>query len=103
MTREGLTADFQPEHEVVDFQDRCRAEELIERITPYERRIFHLLGLGMSRSEIGRAVKRSPQTISNSLTVAKEKIGARSLVHAAVLLSRPAGRPVRRTRVSTIR
>jgi DNA-binding CsgD family transcriptional regulator len=102
MTREGLSvADVQLEHEVEDYH--IPAEGLMERITPYERRIFKLLGSGMSRSEIGRAVKRSPQTISNSLTVAKEKIGARSLVHAAVLLSRPAGRPVRRTRVSTIR
>lgn len=104
MTRESLlVADSQPEHEVVDFHDRIPAEALMERITPYERRIFHLLGSGMSRSEIGRAVKRSPQTISNSLTVAKEKIGARSIVHAAVLLARPAGRRVRHTRVLTIR
>ena len=68
MTRQALSvADFQPEREVVDYHDRMRAKELIDRITPYERRIFKLLGLGTSRSETGRAVKRSPQTISNSL------------------------------------
>ena len=32
-------------------------------------------------------MKRSPQTISNSLTVAKEKLCARSLIEAAVVLS----------------
>jgi|HubBroStandDraft_6_1064221.scaffolds.fasta_scaffold06799_1 DNA-binding CsgD family transcriptional regulator len=103
MTRDGLSVpDFELEHEVVEYHDHIQAEGLMERITPHERRIFRLLGLGMSRSEIGRAVKRSPQTISNSLTVAKEKIGARSIVHAAVLLARPTGRTVRHTRVLTI-
>jgi hypothetical protein len=30
---------------------------------------------------------RSPQTISNSLTVAKEKLGARTIVQAAYVLA----------------
>jgi DNA-binding NarL/FixJ family response regulator len=41
----------------------------------------------MDRREIARALKRSPQTISNSLTIAKEKLCARSLIEAAVVLS----------------
>ena len=56
-------------------------------LTPFERRLLELMASGLSRREIARAVHRSPQTISNSLTVAKEKLGARSLTQAAVLIA----------------
>jgi DNA-binding NarL/FixJ family response regulator len=41
----------------------------------------------MGRMEIAATVNRSPQTISNSLTRAKEKLRARSLTQAAVIVS----------------
>jgi DNA-binding NarL/FixJ family response regulator len=56
-------------------------------LTPFERRILELRAAGFDRNEIARMMKRSPQTISNSLTVAKEKLCARSLIEAAVVLS----------------
>jgi len=40
----------------------------------------------MTRNEIARQLGRSPQTISNALTVAKDKLGARSLIQAAVIV-----------------
>ena len=58
-----------------------------DALTPFERRLLELMASGLSRREIARAVHRSPQTISNSLTVAKEKLGARSLTQAAVLIA----------------
>ena len=67
-------------------------------LTPFERRLLELMAAGLNRTEIARALDRSPQTISNSLTVAKEKLGARSLAQAAVLIARPAPRALRRSR-----
>jgi len=58
-----------------------------DSLTPFERRLLELMASGLNRTEIARAVHRSPQTISNSLTVAKEKLGARSLTQAAVLIA----------------
>jgi DNA-binding CsgD family transcriptional regulator len=56
-------------------------------LTPTERRILELRASGFTRSEIATLLRRSPQTISNSLTIAKEKLGARSLVEAAALIA----------------
>jgi len=64
-----------------------RAHSSID-LTALEVRILQLRSSGLSRREIARILHRSPQTISNSLTVAKEKLGARSLMEAAVLLTR---------------
>jgi len=73
------------------------------QLTPFERRLLELMALGLNRKEIARAVDRSPQTISNSLTVAKEKLGARSLTQAAVLIARRAPRVVDRSRLSAVK
>jgi DNA-binding CsgD family transcriptional regulator len=56
-------------------------------LTAFERRVLALFAAGFSRSEIAAAVKLSPKTVSNTLTAAKEKVGARSLVEAAVLVA----------------
>jgi DNA-binding CsgD family transcriptional regulator len=56
-------------------------------LTATERRILELHASGLTRSEIALRLRRSPQTISNSLTIAKEKLTARSLSEAAVLIS----------------
>jgi DNA-binding CsgD family transcriptional regulator len=39
----------------------------------------------MRRSEIAARLHRSPQTISNSLTIAKDKLGARTIAEAVAL------------------
>jgi DNA-binding NarL/FixJ family response regulator len=59
-----------------------------ERLTPFERHLLELIASGLKRKEIARAVNKSPQTVSNSMTVAKDKLGARSLAEAAVWLAR---------------
>jgi DNA-binding NarL/FixJ family response regulator len=59
-----------------------------ERLTPFERHLLELMASGLKRKEIARAVNKSPQTVSNSMTVAKDKLGARSLAEAAVWLAR---------------
>jgi DNA-binding CsgD family transcriptional regulator len=41
----------------------------------------------MRRSEIARRLRRSPQTISNCLTIAKDKLGARTLAEAASIVA----------------
>jgi DNA-binding CsgD family transcriptional regulator len=56
-----------------------------ERLTPLERHTLELFSTGMGRAEIAKRLNRSPKTISNTLTVAKEKLRARSLAHAAAL------------------
>jgi DNA-binding NarL/FixJ family response regulator len=48
---------------------------------------------GLKRKEIARADNKSPQTVSNSMTVAKDKLGARSLAEAAVRLARSGAIP----------
>ena len=55
-------------------------------LTAFESRILQLLATGMTRNEIAQKLDRSPQTISNSLTLAKDKLGARSLTQAAVIV-----------------
>jgi DNA-binding CsgD family transcriptional regulator len=59
-------------------------------LTANERRILEFRASGLDRNEIARLLHRSPQTISNSLTIAKEKLGAQSLTQAAILLTQAA-------------
>ena len=56
-------------------------------LTAFERRTLELFASGLSRGEIARVLNRAPKTISNSLTAAKEKLGARSLAEAAALIA----------------
>jgi DNA-binding NarL/FixJ family response regulator len=56
-------------------------------LTAFERHVLQLFASGLPRGEIARALNRAPKTISNSLTAAKDKLGARSLAEAAVLLT----------------
>lgn len=56
------------------------------QLTAFEHRILLLRSRGMTRQQIAAEVKRSPQTISNCLTVAKEKLGADTLMEAALLM-----------------
>lgn len=57
-------------------------------LSPFEYRILHLYASGMNRSAIARALKVSPATVSHSLTIAKEKIGASTPIEAVVVLVR---------------
>ena len=56
-------------------------------LTAFERRVLGLFASGSPRREIALSLNRAPKTISNSLTAAKEKLGARSLAEAAALLA----------------
>jgi DNA-binding CsgD family transcriptional regulator len=56
-------------------------------LTAFERRALELFATGLPRREIAHALHRAPKTISNSLTMARDKLGARSLAEAAVLLT----------------
>jgi DNA-binding NarL/FixJ family response regulator len=56
-------------------------------LTPFECRLLQLRASGLTPKEIARELHRSAQTISNSLTVAKEKLGVASLMEALILLS----------------
>src|SRR5450759_4249483 len=58
------------------------------RLTPFECRILELRGSGCDRNDIARVCNLSPQTISKARTVAKEKLGARSLTEAAIIFSK---------------
>jgi DNA-binding NarL/FixJ family response regulator len=57
------------------------------QLTPFERHILQLVASGMRRKEIAHRLNRSPQTISNSLTIAKDKLGARTIAEAAALIT----------------
>jgi two-component system response regulator DesR len=54
-------------------------------LTPLERRILEAYAGGACRAEIGERVGLSERTVGNYLTIAKEKLGARNLAHAASL------------------
>ena len=58
------------------------------QLTPFEFYVLQLMAAGMRRSEIARKLHRSPQTISNLLTLAKDKLGARTLSEATALIGR---------------
>jgi DNA-binding CsgD family transcriptional regulator len=62
----------------------CNCDGL-RRLTSTEDQALRYLGGGLRRSEISAALGISARTVGDSLTVAKEKLSARSLVHAAVL------------------
>ena len=56
-------------------------------LTAFERRSLELFAAGLPRGEIAHLLKRAPKTISNCLTAARDKLGARSLAEAAVLIA----------------
>jgi len=56
-------------------------------LTAFERRNLELFAAGLRRGEIAQLLKRAPKTISNSLTAARDKLGARSLAEAAALIA----------------
>jgi DNA-binding CsgD family transcriptional regulator len=55
-------------------------------LSELEIRCLRLYGAGWTRIEISGMARVSQRTVGASLTVAKEKLGARSLAHAAMLL-----------------
>jgi DNA-binding NarL/FixJ family response regulator len=67
---------------------RCAQLEGAASLSGTEGDVLRAYGEGLSRLEIATRLKRSPRAVSNCLTVAKEKMGARSLAQAAVMLSR---------------
>jgi len=67
-------------------------------LTPFEAHILELLRSGLNRIEIATIASRSPQTISNSLTQAKDKLGARSLTQAAFIAVRRSNTDRRKSR-----
>jgi DNA-binding CsgD family transcriptional regulator len=56
----------------------------ISVLTQTERRVMEFFAEGYTRDEIASSLGLSPRTIGTSLTVAKEKLYARTLAHAAV-------------------
>jgi DNA-binding NarL/FixJ family response regulator len=46
---------------------------------------MQLFAAGRDRHEIAAVLNRAPKTVSNCLTVVKEKLGARTLAEAVVL------------------
>src|SRR5258708_15832943 len=60
-----------------------------ERLTPFERHLLELMASGLKRKEIARAVKKSPQTVSNSMPVAKDNLAPPPLPAPAARLARP--------------
>jgi len=55
-------------------------------LSDLEQRCLRLYGAGWTRTEISEIARVSRRTVGATLTVAKEKLGARSLAHAALLL-----------------
>jgi DNA-binding CsgD family transcriptional regulator len=51
-----------------------------------ERQSLEAFSEGLSRIEISGELGLSVRTVGHSLTIAKEKLGGRSLAHAAVIL-----------------
>ncbi len=56
-------------------------------LTAFERRSLEMFAAGLPRGEIAHLLKRAPKTISNCLTAARDKLGARSLGEAAALIA----------------
>ena len=54
-------------------------------LTAFENRILSLLAQGCDRHQIAQMVNRSPKTVSNVLTTARDKLGARTLPEAVAL------------------
>ena len=49
--------------------------------------VLQAFASGFSRDEIAALLHLSSRTVGHALTAAKEKLGARSLVHAAVMFA----------------
>lgn len=64
---------------------RLRSGHDADALTAFERRAMELFVAGLDRHEIAMVLNRSPKTISNCLTVVKEKLGASTLAEAVVL------------------
>lgn len=56
-------------------------------LSPFEFRTMEMFAAGMARTEIAVILHRAPKTISNCLTIAKEKLGARSLAEASAIFA----------------
>jgi DNA-binding CsgD family transcriptional regulator len=80
----------------------ARAPSAALALTATEARILTLRAQGLRRCEIARMLHRSPQTISNLLTVAKEKLGARTLIEAAYVLASARTRDVTNVRLGDL-
>jgi DNA-binding NarL/FixJ family response regulator len=65
------------------------ARSWVCELTELERRVLHAYAHGMNRRQIGAHFGLSERTVGRYLTVAKEKLGADTLVHAAVLSLAP--------------
>ena len=71
-----IEAEFSPRH-----------KDFAPNLTASERRTLELFAAGLPRGEIAQLLNRAPKTISNSLTAARDKLGARSLAEAAALIA----------------
>ena len=60
-----------------------------------ERNVLMGLSRGLSRGQLANTLRLSPRTVGQALTSAKEKLFARSLIEAAVLLRLHDGREQR--------
>ncbi len=57
-----------------------------QNLTCHERAALESVGDGHTREEIADALRLSPCTVGHLLTIAKEKLGARTLTQAAVIV-----------------
>lgn len=57
-------------------------------LTPFEHRIMRLLATGLTRAEVASTLRVSTESVSHSLTCAKEKVGARTPIEAVAVLVR---------------
>lgn len=58
------------------------------RLTPTQEKIMKYLATGHTPCEIAEHMERSVNTISTHLKRVKERMGARSTIHAAILWAR---------------
>jgi DNA-binding CsgD family transcriptional regulator len=59
----------------------------VASLSATEENVLRAFASGFSREEIASRLNLSSRTVGHALTAAKEKLGARSLAHAAVLLA----------------
>ncbi len=64
-----------------------RVGRVTDILTTRERQVLLAYAEGCGRREISSRFQISPNTVSHALTLAKEKLGARSIPQAAVLFS----------------
>ena len=64
-----------------------RASRATDILTTRESQILLAYAEGCGRREISWRFRLSPSTVSHALTLAKEKLGARSVAQAAVLFT----------------